>query len=207
MTNMQTTLAEFPSDLYKKYDFAPVMRPPKPMKPVSLSLAAYPDAVIDLDWYVGGYLENRKGMYSSPLYNAQRFIHLGIDIWAPAGEAVFAIADGRVFGARDNNNELDYGPTVVVEHTIDGFTFYVLYGHLSRSSIAGLEAGMLVKRGQKLAELGTEAENGGWVPHLHFALGIERPEQIDMPGVCAPEDTEKYRVLHPDPRFVLGPIY
>jgi murein DD-endopeptidase MepM/ murein hydrolase activator NlpD len=204
---MIKSITEFPSDLYKRFDFAPVMNPSKPLKPVALSDAVYPDAVADMDWYVGGYLENRKGMYSSPLYNAQRFIHLGIDIWAPAGEAVFAIADGRVFGARDNANELDYGPTVVVEHTINGVTFYALYGHLSRDSIKDIVAGLPITRGQKLAELGTDSENGGWVPHLHFALGIERPAEVDMPGVCAPEDTEKYRILHPDPRFVLGPIY
>ncbi len=204
---MNTEIAVFPSDLYMKFDFSPVMKSPKPLKPVSLSEADYPEAVADMDWYVGGYLENRKGMYSSPLYNAQRYIHLGIDIWAPAGEAVFAVADGRIFGARDNNNELDYGPTIIVEHTLNGLTFYALYGHLSRESITGLEAGSHVKQGEKLAELGTFVENGGWVPHLHFALGIERPEQIDMPGVCAPEDTEKYRILHPDPRFVLGPLY
>jgi murein DD-endopeptidase MepM/ murein hydrolase activator NlpD len=204
---MSTQIVDFPADLYKKYDSSPVMHPPKPLKHVSLSESVYPDAVADMDWYVGGYLENRKGMYSSPLYKAQRYIHLGIDIWAPAGEPVFAIADGHVFGARDNNNELDYGPTLIVEHTINGLTFYALYGHLSRESIMYIKAGEPVKRGQKLAELGTVAENGGWVPHLHFALGVERPETIDMPGVCTPEDTEKYRILHPDPRFLLGPIY
>jgi peptidoglycan LD-endopeptidase LytH len=204
---MNTIVTDFPIDLHKKFDFAAVMLPSKPFRPVALSEAVYPDAVADMDWYVGGYLENRQGMYSSEMYNSQRFIHLGIDIWAPSGEPVYAIADGVLVGAKDNNNELDYGPTLIVEHTVLGITFYALYGHLSRTSIRTITAGLKVQKGQKLAELGVEAENGGWVPHLHFALGIVRPIDIDMPGVCAPEDVDSCSILHPDPRFVLGPLY
>lgn len=185
----------------------PVMNIPKPLKPVTLSELAYPDAVQSMDWQVGGYLENRKGMYSSEIYKATRFIHLGIDIWAPAGEPVFAIADGVLYGAKDNDNHLDYGPTAIVEHTIDGHTFYVLYGHLSRESIAGLRPGLAFKAGDLVARLGDFSENGGWVPHLHVQLGISEPEGLDMPGVCAPDEVDFYRSEHPDPRFVLGPLY
>ncbi|HAC15957.1 MAG TPA: peptidase M23 [Bacteroidetes bacterium] len=199
--------SQIPADFYQKHNFSPVMRPPKPLKHVKLSISEYPDAVASMDWLVGGYMENRQGMYSSELYQAVRYIHLGIDIWAPPGEPVFAIADGVILGAKDNANELDYGPTIIVEHTILGVKFYTLYGHLSRKSIAGIESGTSVKRGDLIALLGDETENGGWVPHLHFGLGIEKPTDIDMPGVCAPEDEQKFRVLYPDPRYVLGPLY
>lgn len=183
------------------------MRFPKPLKPVLLSEDSYPSAVESMDWQVGGYLENRKGMYSSEIYKAKRFIHLGIDIWAPAGEPVFAIADGVVFGARDNNNHLDYGPTVIIEHSVEGYTFYMLYGHLSRPSIKNLRPGQSVKSGELVARLGDVRENGGWVPHLHAQLGILEPSGVDMPGVCSPDEVDYHRNIHPDPRCVLGPIY
>lgn len=201
------TLPDFPTDLYEKHDFHPVMLPPVPLRHVSLNESVYPHAVIETDWKVGGYLENRKGMYSSPIYNAQRFIHLGIDIWAPEGEPVFAIADGEVLGAVDNNNPLDYGPTVVIEHEVDGFKFFALYGHLDRASLSILKNGTLVQKGDAVASIGSMGENGGWIPHLHFMLGISKPNGIDMPGVCAPEEVDIYRRLHPDPRYVLGPLY
>ena len=201
------TLVEIPSDLYKKFDFAKVMLPPKPLTPVALNADQYPSAVVDLDWKVGGYLENRQGMYSSELYKSTRYIHLGIDIWAQPGSPVFAIADGIILGAKDNDNHLDYGPTVIIEHIVNDIKFYAIYGHLSRTSILGLKSGQSIRKGEHLADLGDESENGGWVPHLHFGLGVDKPDQIDMPGVCAPSDVEAYRILYPDPRFVFGPLY
>lgn len=197
----------FPSDLYTRFEFSPVMKPKKKLRHVSLGNDAYPAAVAGMDWLVGGYLENRKGMYSSELYQAVRYIHLGIDIWAKPGEPVFAVADGVIYGVKDNDLDLDYGPTVIVEHEVLGIRFFVLYGHLSRESINRLETGQKVVSGELLARLGDEKENGGWVPHLHVQLGINAPVGVDMPGACAPEDTELCRVLYPDPRFILGPLY
>jgi murein DD-endopeptidase MepM/ murein hydrolase activator NlpD len=197
----------FPIDLYKQHTFEPVMKFPKPLQPVSLSEESYPIEVESMDWHVGGYLENRKGMYSSEIYKATRFIHLGIDIWAPAGEPVFAIADGVIFGAVDNNNHLDYGPTIIIKHVVAGHTFYMLYGHLSRESIKEIRSGQPIKAGDLVARLGNNHENGGWVPHLHAQLGVLEPIGVDMPGVCAPDEVDNHRKKYPDPRFVLGPLY
>lgn len=196
-----------PYDLYRRFPFAPVMKPAKPLRRVKLSGAAYPTAIESLDWLVGGYLENRRGMYSSDLFKDGRFIHLGIDIWAPAGEPVFAVADGFILGAADNSLALDYGPTLVTAHEVLGYRFYLLYGHLSRDSIGGWKAGDAVGTGQPLAKLGTRDENGGWWPHLHFQIGLKEPAAIDMPGVCKPEDVPDLRLLHPDPHCILGHMY
>lgn len=190
-----------------RMDLAPVMKPQKALKAVSLGLDSYPQKVLVDTWLIGGYLENRKGMYISNIYNNMRYIHTGVDIWADAGEPVFAMADGEIFGVKDNNNALDYGPTVIVKHDVADRSLYALYGHLSRESIAMLSAGQAVKKGTKLAELGTEAENGGWVPHLHFMISFEEPSDIDMPGVCAPDEVLEISMKYPDPRLVLGPLY
>lgn len=155
----------------------------------------------------GGYLEFRRNMYSSPLYGGKRFIHMGIDIWGPAGAPVYAPADGIVWGLRNNSNALDYGPTVVTRHAIGDSYLYALFGHLSLKNLDELEAGMPVKSGMRLGELGSRSENGGWIPHLHFQLSVDEPEAPDMPGVVSPDELEKAIKRHPDPRIILGPIY
>ncbi|MCH8496511.1 MAG: peptidoglycan DD-metalloendopeptidase family protein [Balneolales bacterium] len=193
--------------MFESKAFGPVMQPQKPLRAVDLTGDGYPGKVIDQQWLVGGYLENRKGMYTSELYNNERYIHLGIDIWASAGNPVFAIRDGEVFGVEDNNSSLNYGPTLITQHEVSGIKIWCLYGHLSRGSIAELKAGDTIKKGDKLALLGSTAENGGWIPHLHFQVGLDKPTTIDMPGVCAPDEVSKCRLTYPDPRLLLGPLY
>lgn len=155
----------------------------------------------------GGYLEDRIGVYTSEIYAGKRFIHMGVDIWAPAGYPVYAFADGTVHGFRDNANPLDYGPTLVTEHDISGQKIWALYGHISRESLEALDTGMPIKKGQTLAVLGTEEENGGWVPHLHFQVSVREPAGPDMPGVVSPDELPEAIRIYPDPRIVLGPIY
>ncbi len=52
-------------------------------------------------------------------------MHLGTDVWTHAGTAVHAPLAGRVRLVHDNDQPLDYGPMVVLEHaTDDGTPFY-----------------------------------------------------------------------------------
>jgi len=128
----------------------------------------------------GGYLEVR------PFYTTEEFlsegnngpqyrtVHLGIDFWVEAGTPVHAFGDARVLSIKDNATEKDYGPTLILEHEMDdGHSFYSLYGHLSRSSLTHLETGQAVKKGEVIAWVGEEKENGNWVPHLHFQLMLD----------------------------------
>lgn len=193
--------------MFNSKAFGPVMQPETALRPVDLSTGGYPSKVLDQHWLVGGYLENRKGMYTSELFDNTRYIHLGIDIWAAAGTPVYAVRDGRILGVKDNANELDYGPTLITEHEVNGVSLWCLYGHLSRGSTANYTEGQPIKRGDKLALLGSTAENGGWLPHLHFQVSLEKPRDIDMPGVCAPSDIDQARLTYPDPRLLLGPLY
>lgn len=193
--------------LFSSKAFGPVMQPVRPLQHVDLSEGGYPGKIIDQHWLVGGYLENRKGMYTSDLFNGERYIHLGIDIWAAAGTPVYAVRDGEIVGVKDNRNELDYGPTLITRHEVNGISLWCLYGHLSRGSIAEWKPGDSISRGDKLALLGSTAENGGWLPHLHFQVSLDEPADIDMPGVCAPGEVAKARLTYPDPRLLLGPLY
>lgn len=137
---------------------------------------------------------------------SRRTIHLGVDLFAPAGTPLAAPLDGVVHGAADNTGELDYGPTIVLEHQVDdGLCFYTLYGHLSRDSLEGMVEGRRVARGETVARIGAPPENGNWPPHLHFQVITDMLDKsTDYPGVADPAQREIWLDLCPDPSALLG---
>ena len=159
---------------------------------------------------VGGYNEHRNLYRRSDLFSAAvtedllRNIHLGVDIWVPAGTAVLAVLDGKIHSFRNNINFGDYGPTIVLEHQTKNGIFHTLYGHLSRKSLEGLTEGGIVRQGQKIAELGDANENGDYAPHLHFqvitAIGKYKG---DFPGVASKREIKNYLKNCPDPNLLL----
>ena len=166
--------------------------------------------------HVGHYLEPRL-VYTSPGYltaptavEGRRTMHIGIDLFAPAGRKVHAPMDGTVVTAINRNNPQDYGGTVVLRHeTDDGDAFFTLYGHLDPESITGLEAGNRLAAGDELASLGDSSVNGGWQPHLHFQLATCLPDPDvasvdDWPGVADPDDLAYFAALYPNPANLLG---
>jgi 4-aminobutyrate aminotransferase-like enzyme/Ser/Thr protein kinase RdoA (MazF antagonist) len=135
----------------------------------------------------------------------QRTVHLGLDVFVPPGSPVLAPLAGRVHSFRDNASPYDYGPTVVLEHDLDaGLRLFTLYGHLSADSLANLEAGRTVARGERIGRVGSPPSNGGWPPHVHFQLILDLLDQEgDFPGVAAPTERGLWLALSPDPRLVL----
>jgi murein DD-endopeptidase MepM/ murein hydrolase activator NlpD len=156
---------------------------------------------------VGGYMEHRIIYARSAHFDAgdePRRLHLGVDIWGKAGTEIFSPLTGIVHSFNDNNNFGDYGPTIILEHNLDGLKLYTLYGHLSRKSLEGLSIGMTVHSGQKIAILGGDTENGNWPPHLHFQLMFSMEEKCgDYPGVCRYSEKDKYLKNIPDPQLIL----
>ncbi|HUH11992.1 MAG TPA: aminotransferase class III-fold pyridoxal phosphate-dependent enzyme, partial [Longimicrobiales bacterium] len=72
-----------------------------------------------------GRWNEARGWYRSPLFRAPsdgapawRTVHLGVDLFAPAGTPVLAPLAGVVHAVRDNAGELDYGGTVILEHRV-----------------------------------------------------------------------------------------
>ncbi len=160
---------------------------------------------------IGRYDEARD-LYASdtfvgdaPADGERRTVHLGVDLFLPAGAPVFAPYDGTVLSAVDNDTELDYGPTLILRHEpADGPVFHTLYGHLGRDALER-EPGSRVARGQRIASLGDIDGNGGWPPHLHFQLIADTLGRSgDFPGVAAPRRAAVWRSLSPDPRELLG---
>ncbi|PTQ99819.1 peptidase M23-like protein [Mucilaginibacter yixingensis] len=157
---------------------------------------------------IGGYLEHRTIYGRSNLFGAgkePRRLHLGMDIWSPAGTPVYAPLQGTVHSFHDNDHFGDYGPTIILQHDLDGLILYSLYGHLSRQSLDGLAVGQSIAMDQQIASFGTSAENGQWPPHLHFQLMFDMEGMWgDYPGVCRYSEMERYRANVPDPALVLG---
>jgi len=156
---------------------------------------------------IGGYDENRVIYRQREHFTNQenaRSIHLGIDIWADAGEPVYAPILGEVHSFAFNNHFGDYGPTIILKHELKGVPFYTLYGHLSLQSLDELYVGKRIKAAEQIAAIGSFPENGDWPPHLHFQIVSEIGEcNGDFPGVSSLVDREYFLSLCPDPNLIL----
>lgn len=155
----------------------------------------------------GGYLEQRNLYNGNGHFSAsedKRNNHLGVDFWAKAGTGVLAPLAGKVHSFRNNNISGDYGPTIVLEHILDGIKFHSLYGHLSVESLKGLFVGKEFKKGDILATLGTPDINVNYAPHLHFQIIEDIGEYHgDYPGVSTTNDLKFYAKNCPNPNFLL----
>lgn len=156
---------------------------------------------------VGGYAEKRSIYKKSKVFETSggyRSVHLGIDITAATETEVFAPMEGKVHSFKNNSSFGDYGPTIILEHNLDGEIFYTLYGHLSLNSLDDLFEGKEISKGEEIAELGDPKVNGGWPPHLHFQLITNMlGMKGDFPGVCLPSEKGYYLSHCPDPNLIL----
>jgi murein DD-endopeptidase MepM/ murein hydrolase activator NlpD len=160
---------------------------------------------------IGGYNEERVIYRRSPLFadaaGHPRYIHLGVDAWINAGTAVHAPLKGIVHALQDNKGFGDYGPTVILQHQLEGLVFFTLYGHLSVRSLTHTRVGDVVLPGQQLGWIGPAPENGDWPPHLHFqVIADDLQGRGDYPGVCSLPEREHYLWRCPDPNIILGMV-
>ena len=98
-------------------------------------------------------------------------LHTGLDFPAEPGTPIFAAAGGVVVAQEFHSQ---YGNMIEVDHGNDLIT---LYAHSSRVFV---KKGDLIKRGQKIAEVGNTGRSTG--PHLHFEVLVQ--------GV--PQDPQKF---------------
>lgn len=193
-----------PSDV-----FARVVHHPDSIPTFDFTNEYDPVAVAKRGWGIGGYDEHRvQSMYdNADLYDEARCIHMGVDIWGPAGTPVHAFTAGTIYAVRHHDSPRNYGPTVITQHEIDGETIWALHGHLSEATLSHVASGQRIAPGAVLGWFGDKNENGGWPPHLHFQLSREEPTHGDMPGVVALHERKSALKTFPDPRLVLGDVY
>ncbi len=157
---------------------------------------------------IGNFCENRN-VYEGDNYEVasatRRTVHLGVDLFAPAGTPVYAALDGVVELFNDNFAPLDYGPVIVLRHeTGNGIPFWTLYGHLSRPSLVPLYIGKPISAGDEIATMGEEFENVGWAPHTHFQLLTSLVDMgVDVYGVAPLNELPLWRSISPNPNIVL----
>lgn len=123
--------------------------------------------VDDSAYFASGFTRPIKGGRIVGVFGSQRIlngvpknIHNGIDISAPTGTDVYAMADGIVRIAEEN---FYYNGTfVLIDH---GQGLSSVYLHFSKLSV---KTGDFVKKGQKIGEVGTTGRSTG--PHLHWGV-------------------------------------
>ncbi|MFP4489126.1 MAG: aminotransferase class III-fold pyridoxal phosphate-dependent enzyme [Bacteroidales bacterium] len=160
---------------------------------------------------IGRFAEPRV-LYSSPVFQDRQFtygqdrtVHLGIDLFVPAGTQLYAPLDGTVHLFEYNAGKLDYGHMIILRHDTLAGEFYTLYGHLAGSSFEGLEEGLQIQKGEAFAMAGSPDENGGWSPHLHFQIITDMMGYGNaFPGVCKPWESESWQQLSPHPNILLN---
>ncbi|MDM8566696.1 M23 family metallopeptidase [Candidatus Halobeggiatoa sp. HSG11] len=101
----------------------------------------------------------KQGRVSSGYGKRWRRMHRGIDIAAKRGTPIFAVEDGVVVRAKRVRG---YGNLVEIKHSN---IYSTRYGHNSKNLV---KAGDIVKRGQKIALVGSTGRSTG--PHVHFEI-------------------------------------
>lgn len=95
-------------------------------------------------------------------FTGRSALHTGLDFEAPVGAAIRAAAGGVVV---TQETHPQYGQMLEIDH---GNGLVTRYAHASRLLV---RQGDLVKRGQKIAEVGTTGRSTG--PHLHFEVLVQ----------------------------------
>jgi murein DD-endopeptidase MepM/ murein hydrolase activator NlpD len=100
-------------------------------------------------------------------FTGRKKSHNGIDFAAPKGTDIFAAESGTVIVAQEWSG---FGNCVVINH---GGGLWTIYGHIRVGGIK-VKNGQSVKRGQKIAEVGSTGRSTG--NHLHFEVRLnEKP--------------------------------
>jgi murein DD-endopeptidase MepM/ murein hydrolase activator NlpD len=117
-----------------------------------------------------GNLGSSFGWRIDPI-NGGSALHTGLDFQASTGTSIVAAAGGVVV---TQEYHPAYGNMIEIDHGNDLITRY------AHASLVFVKKGDLIKRGKKIAEVGTTGRSTG--PHLHFEVLVQ--------GV--PQDPQKF---------------
>jgi murein DD-endopeptidase MepM/ murein hydrolase activator NlpD len=125
-------------------------------------------------------------------------LHTGLDYQADVGTPIYSAAGGLVVAQEFHPA---YGNMVEVDH---GNELITRYAHASKIFI---KKGDLIKRGQKIAEVGTSGRTTG--PHLHFEVlvrGIPQdPQKFLIAGSKLPKPAQASVLSALLPNVVIAP--
>jgi murein DD-endopeptidase MepM/ murein hydrolase activator NlpD len=113
--------------------------------------------------------EQLQDTYADPRGSSRQ--HEALDIMAPAGTPVLAVADGRV----EKLFNSDQGGLTIYQFEPSGrYAYY--YAHLQRYA-PGLAEGQALRRGEVIGYVGSTGNADPAAPHLHFAVFVLGPER------------------------------
>lgn len=130
---------------------------PTPTKTTSKpSSGSSNSSVSGSDYYVK---PTKKGVRTQGPHDSYR----AIDVGAPVGTPIYAMASGTVLAAKSPLNwNGGYGGLIIIQHNNGTQT---LYAHLSKLNVS---SGAKVTQGQVIGEMGSTGRSTG--PHLHFEI-------------------------------------
>ncbi len=164
MEELQATLADLNQLTDQRVDLLTVMESRLFDQKIRKLMVPTQQPVLD------GHLGSSFGWRIDP-FTGRSALHTGLDFQADPGTSILAAAGGvvvaqEVHPAYGNMIEIDHGNDLVTR-----------YAHASRVFV---KKGDLIRRGQKIAEVGTTGRSTG--PHLHFEVMVQ--------GV--PQDPQKF---------------
>jgi len=111
-------------------------------------------------WPTNGWVTSGFGFRTNPFTGLSQ-MHEGLDISNRMGTIIVAPADGIV---SDTGSDYAHGRILVLSH---GFGMTTRFSHLNKTLV---KVGQRVKRGDKLAEMGTTGRTTG--PHVHYEVRL-----------------------------------
>ncbi|HSW14651.1 MAG TPA: M23 family metallopeptidase [Solimonas sp.] len=144
---------------------------PTPSAPTLASIPAdllIPVAGVDATQLSDSFADGRGGTH----------VHEAIDIMAPLGTPVWAVADGHV--VKLFTSALG-GLTVYQFDASETWTYY--YAHLDRYA-EGLVEGQQLRRGDLIGYVGASGNASPAAPHLHFAIFLLGPDRRWWQGIA-----------------------
>ena len=128
-------------------------------------------------------ISSNYGMRTHPITGSGG-LHAGVDLAAPMGTPIHAVASGTVSyagpGRAGRSSEL-----VIIDHEVDGIEFSSWYVHMYPDGVF-VEADQEVRAGEIIAEVGTNGNSTG--PHLHLEIHTQ-------PGVVPGKGTSLGRLI------------
>ena len=131
-------------------------------------------------------------------FTGRSALHTGLDFAAGPGTAILAAAGGVVVTQEVHP---EYGNMVEIDHGNDLVT---RYAHASR---VWVKKGDLIKRGQKVADVGTTGRSTG--PHLHFEVLVQGVPQDPQKFLIAGQNltgTQLAKAVIPGPAAAPAPL-
>jgi 4-aminobutyrate aminotransferase-like enzyme/Ser/Thr protein kinase RdoA (MazF antagonist) len=130
-------------------------------------------------------------------------VHLGVDLYVPAGASVRAPLAGVLHQVVSASTP-ESGTLVALEHRVqDELRFYTLYRGLAPESLQALQPGRSLRAGDRLGLVGDAG--GSARPHLHFQIAADLLGLgASFPTTCEPSKHTAWESLSPDPNAILG---